>query len=61
MASVGSREPLPDPTAPGVAAPEFRQLARAGLDGDNAAMCATMTLPQRRGANTAADLLIGQL
>jgi len=56
---------LTDPTAPGVATPEFRQLACAGLDGDHAAMfalCGRLSSPQRRAAtNTAADLLIGQL
>ncbi|WP_029901384.1 hypothetical protein [Nocardia brasiliensis] len=49
---------------PGVAAPEFRR-PRAGLDGEDTAMfalCQAMTPEQRRtAANSAADLLIGQL
>ncbi|GAB4590270.1 hypothetical protein [Nocardia sp. IFM 10818] len=53
------------PTGSGPTTPEFAQLARAGLDGDNTAMfalCETMSPEQRRAAaNTAADLLIGQL
>ena len=61
----GLPQGLTDPTTPGIAAPEFRQLAHVGLDGDNAAMfalCEQMTPPQRRAAaNSAADLLIGQL
>jgi hypothetical protein len=56
---------LTDEHAPGIAAPEFRRLARAGLDGNNDAMstaCANMTGTERRAAaNTAADILIGHL
>jgi hypothetical protein len=56
---------LTDPDARGLAAPEFRHLARAGLDGANDQMfaqCAQMTSAQRRAAaNTAADILIGHL
>lgn len=56
---------MTDEHAPGLAAPEFRRLARAGLDGANDAMftaCADMTSTERRAAaNTAADILIGQL
>lgn len=51
--------------APGPAAPEFRRLARAGLDGGNPILfedCARMTPKQRRAAaNTAADLVVGHL
>jgi hypothetical protein len=51
--------------ASGLASPEFRRLARAGLDGANDAMwrcCEQMTTSQRRAAaNTAADTLIGNL
>jgi hypothetical protein len=50
---------------PGPASPEFRRLARAGLDGGNDTMFTTaaqMTSTERRAAaNTAADLLVGQL
>lgn len=56
---------MTDEDAPGPAAPEFRRLARAGVDGANTAMfddCAGMTSTERRAAaNTAADILIGQL
>jgi hypothetical protein len=56
---------LTDQHAPGLAALEFRRLARAGLDGANDAMftaCADMTTTERRAAaNTAADILVGQL
>lgn len=52
-------------TAPGPSSPEFRRLARAGLDGANDAMwtaCAAMNPTQRRAAaNTALDTLIGHL
>lgn len=50
---------------PGPASPEFRQLARAGADGANTTMftiCEHMTSTERRhAANTAADILIGNL
>jgi hypothetical protein len=56
---------LTDETAPGMAGPEFRALAHAGLDGENDAMfalCASMTVAQRRAAaDTAADILVGHL
>lgn len=42
---------MTDPAAPGVASPEFRELARAGLDGANSAMfdaCAAMRPTARR-------------
>jgi hypothetical protein len=49
----------------GVTSPEFRRLAHAGLDGANDAvfaLCAQMTVAERRAAaNTAADLLVGHL
>lgn len=56
---------LTEDNTPGPATPEFRRLARAGLDGANTAMfdqCAQMSPTQRRNAaNTAADILIGHL
>jgi len=52
-----------DPEVPGLASPEFRALATAGLDEANDAMfaaCAAMTPEARRAAaNSAADLLVG--
>lgn len=51
--------------APGLSSPEFRRLARAGLDGANTEMfaaCKAMTPTQRRAAaNTALDNLVGHL
>lgn len=56
---------LTDPDAPGLASREFRQLAAAGVDGQNAAMweaCRAMTPEQRRAAvDSALDLLVGSL
>lgn len=56
---------MTDTDSPGPETPEFRRLARAGLDGANTAMftqCAEMSTTQcRAAANTAADLLIGHL
>lgn len=56
---------LTDPDVPGLAAPEFREMARAGAGGQNTrmlALCEQMTPAQRRAAaNTAADLLAGLL
>ncbi|WP_144312096.1 hypothetical protein [Actinopolyspora erythraea] len=56
---------MTDHDAPGLASAEFRRLARAGLDGANTAMfdeCGQMTATERRAAaNSAADILIGQL
>lgn len=56
---------MTDPGAPGPSSPEFRQLARTGLDGANDALmreCENFTPTQRRAAaNTAADTVIGQL
>jgi hypothetical protein len=50
---------------PGLAGPELRRLARAGLDGANDELfrvCEEMTAAQRRAAaDSAADLLIGLL
>jgi hypothetical protein len=50
---------------PGLAGPEFRRLARAGLDGANAELfraCEQMTAAERRAAaDSAADLLVGLL
>ncbi|WP_427896715.1 hypothetical protein ACQHIV_42275 (plasmid) [Kribbella sp. GL6] len=61
----GLPDGMTDPAAAGPAAPEFRQLARAGLDARNDAMfqeCARMTTTQRRAAvNTAADVLVGMM
>lgn len=54
-----------DPAVRGVAAPEFRELAAVGSDGQLGALharCAAMTGVQRRAAaNSAADLLVGYL
>jgi hypothetical protein len=54
-----------DAAVGGLSSPEFRQLARTGLDGGNDAMfatCAAMSSEQRlAAANTAADTLIGQI
>jgi hypothetical protein len=51
--------------APGLAGPEFRRLARAGLDGANDELfrlCGEMTAAERRAAaDSAADLLVGLL
>lgn len=55
---------LTDEHAPGMAAPEFRRLAHAGLDANDAmfAACAQLTSIERRAAaNTAADILASQL
>lgn len=56
---------MTDDSAPGLASPEFRRLARAGLDGANASMweqCVEMTPAERRAAaDTAADLVIGHV
>lgn len=56
---------MTDPFAIGPEAPEFRRIARAGLDGANTALftaCEQLTPPERRAAaNTAADILIGHL
>ncbi|MDJ0375490.1 hypothetical protein QMK19_39370 [Streptomyces sp. H10-C2] len=56
---------MTDDAVPGQSSPEFRRLARAGLDGSNDAMfheCEQMTQSQRRAAaNTALDTLVGQL
>ena len=56
---------MTDDAAPGPSSPEFRRLARAGLDGNNDTMfaeCAAMTITQRRAAaNTAAGTLVGHL
>lgn len=56
---------MTDPDARGVASPEFRELARAGLDKANDAMfaaCAEMRPNARRkAANTAADTIVGAL
>lgn len=56
---------MTDDGVPGFASPEFRRLARAGLDGANDAMfheCEQLTPVERRAAaNTAADTLIGHL
>jgi hypothetical protein len=56
---------LTDELIAGEASPQFRRLARAGLDSRNDAMfrtCQRMTGAQRRAAaNSAADLLIGIL
>lgn len=56
---------LTEPDKPGPASEEFRRLAAAGLDGHRAALfatAATMSPAERRAAaNTAADILIGQL
>ncbi|MFE6405161.1 hypothetical protein [Streptomyces alboflavus] len=53
---------LLDDDVPGPAAPPFRRLARAGADGNNAAMfelCEQMTVEDRRAAaNTAADFVV---
>jgi hypothetical protein len=50
---------------PGLAGPEFRRLARAGLDGANAELfraCEQLTAAERRAAaDSAADLLVGLL
>lgn len=50
---------------PGLSTPEFRALARAGLDGENDMMftaCAAMTPAERRAAaNTALDTVVGTL
>lgn len=50
---------------PGTSSPEFRRMARAGLDGENAAMfqvCEQMSPTERRAAaNTALDTVIGQI
>jgi hypothetical protein len=54
-----------DADAPGVSSPEFRELARAGLDGADDAMftaCAAMRpTARRKAANTAADTIVGML
>lgn len=56
---------LTEENVPGLASLEFRQLARAGLDGENEAMwreCAAMTPAQRREAvDSALDLMAGSL
>lgn len=56
---------MTDPGEPGPASAEFRRLARAGVDGANDALareCERMSAGQRRAAaNTAADVLVGQL
>lgn len=56
---------LTDELIAGEVSPQFRRLARAGLDGRNDAMfriCERMTPQQRRAAaDSAADLLIGIL
>lgn len=53
------------PGVPGLCSPEFRTLAAAGVDGNNAAMfaaCERMTAGQRReAANSAADIVVGHL
>lgn len=53
------------PGVPGLCSPEFRTLAAAGADGNNAAMfaaCEQMTAGQRReAANSAADIVVGNL
>lgn len=62
----GLPQSMTDEHAPGsTSSPEFRQLARAALDGENDAMfreCERMTPVQRRAAvNTAMDTLIGTM
>ncbi|MEU3756399.1 hypothetical protein AB0H17_27170 [Streptomyces olivoreticuli] len=56
---------MTDDDAPGQSSPEFRRLARTGLDGATGAMfqeCERMTPTERRAAaNTALDTLIGQM
>jgi hypothetical protein len=56
---------LTDDDAGGPTHPAFKRLARAGLDGNNDAMfeaCRAMATDDRRGAaNTALDLLVGQM
>ncbi|BBG20749.1 hypothetical protein RVR_P25 (plasmid) [Actinacidiphila reveromycinica] len=56
---------MTDDSVPGASSPEFRRLARAGVDGENVAMwqeCAAMTPTERRAAvNTALDTLVGFL
>lgn len=56
---------MTDPDVPGPASQEFRRLARAGLDDANDTMwqeCAGMSSADRRSAaNTALDMLIGQM
>lgn len=56
---------LTDPSVPGLASREFRELAAAGVDGQNRAMwerCRTMVPEQRRAAvSSALDLLVGSL
>lgn len=56
---------MTDPGVPGVSSPEFRELARAGLDGNNTALfdaCAAMRpTARRKAANTAADTIVGML
>lgn len=56
---------LTDSKASGIASQEFRQLARAGLDGNNDALfdaCKAMKpTARRKAANTAADLIVGTL
>lgn len=56
---------LTDEGVPSPAAPEFRRLARLGLDGGNAAMfaeCGRMTTIERReAANTALDFIVASV
>ncbi|HJP80568.1 MAG TPA: transposase [Pseudonocardiaceae bacterium] len=56
---------MTEPDVPGMASPEFRALARAGTDDRNHEMfaaCERMSVAERRAAaNTAADMVIGQL
>lgn len=56
---------MTDADAPGQSTPEFRRLARAGMDGANESMfqeCEQMDAEQRRAAaNTALDTLVGQI
>ncbi|MEV4928065.1 hypothetical protein [Streptomyces roseoverticillatus] len=56
---------MTDDGVPGESSPEFRRLARAGLDGSNDAMfeeCERMSPAERRAAaNTALDTVIGQM
>jgi hypothetical protein len=56
---------MTDDDVPGQTAPEFRRLARAGLDGANDTMfvaCGELpTAGRRAAANTALDILIGHL
>jgi len=65
LALGGLPSSLTSPSAPGLASPEFRQLARAGRGAANNRMlaeCQRMTTDQRRrAAETATDLLLGFL